>query len=104
MLNWHTGNIQRVARRPALTTCGCLLPDSGDREAIELNVLDDFVQEPVSHGIEICKRVHLQTERRRVLALLPLPIMARPGRGPMADVGGMDRDSASRKGAHGLGL
>lgn len=65
MLNWHTGNIQRVARRPALTTCGCLLPDSGDREAIELNVLDDFVQEPVSHGIEICKRVHLQTREEK---------------------------------------
>lgn len=48
---------------PAFTTCGFLLPNSGYGEVVQLNVLNDFIQQPIRHGIKICKCVHLEEER-----------------------------------------
>ena len=34
-------------------------PHSANGEVVELDVLNDLVQQSVSHGVEICKRVGL---------------------------------------------
>lgn len=43
----------------ALATCGFLLPNSGYGEVVQLDVLNDFIQQSICHGIKICKCVHL---------------------------------------------
>lgn len=42
---------------------GFLLPDPGDGEVVQLDVLDDLVQQPVRHGVEVRERVRLEGGR-----------------------------------------
>lgn len=44
-------------------------PDPAYGEIVELDVLNDFIQQPVRHGVEVCKRVGLREKSKAVSAL-----------------------------------
>lgn len=62
-----------MKRRPAVKLS--ISPDPANGEVIQLDVLNDLVQQSVSHGVKICKRVGLQKTRQkneeRALETLP---------------------------------
>lgn len=53
------GGTARPAPAPAPTP-GAPSPDPGHGQVVELDVLDDLIQQPVRHGVEVCKCVRLR--------------------------------------------
>lgn len=63
MLNLSTANTQkRLPSSPSINYLWFPLPNSGYGEVVQLDVLNDFIQQPIRHGIKICKCVHLEGE------------------------------------------
>lgn len=71
-------------------------------EIVQLDVLNDFIQQPVRHGVEIRKRVGLQGDGREKLGRQPPKAVSQNGTGhfsnllPSANVPGSSPTSGSR--------
>lgn len=54
-----------VNKKESPTVKLSISPYPANGEVVELDVLNDLVQQSVSHGVEICKRVGLQRNRQK---------------------------------------
>lgn len=55
-----------VGEKESPTVKLSISPYPANGEVVELDVLNDLVQQSVSHGVEICKRVGLQRNRQKM--------------------------------------